>query len=214
MINKGFLRQFDIPAKLHRNLAWGSLIVSALLAFELFNFSTTDFALTDLIGTLSFGGIQWAAVLALAFCAIDFAGIAHMFSNGNLAKRGLEVWYLFGAWLLAATMNAALTWWGVSIAVIQHGALGNGIVSREALLKFVPAFVAVLVWMIRVLIIGTLINTGQQIFSPPETPDRTSVPAVRRQPLNGQLRRNPAQPATAATAHSMNGYSKEDQVAH
>ena len=180
MINNAFLRQMDIPARLHRNLAWGLLIVGALLAFELFNFSTTEFALTDLIGTLTIGGINWATALAVAFCAIDFAGIGHMFSNGNLSKRGLEIWYLFGAWLLAATMNAALTWWGVSIAIIQHGALGNGIVSREALLTFVPAFVAVLVWLIRVLIIGTLINTGQQIFDKPAEVNRNSVPAVRR----------------------------------
>lgn len=217
MINKGLLRQFNIPAKLHRNLAWGLLMVGALLAFELFNFSSTDFALTDLIGDLSFGGISWATVLALAFCAIDFAGIAHMFSNGNLVKRGLEVWYLLGAWLLAATMNATLTWWGVSIAIIQHGTLGNGLVSREALLKFVPAFVAVLVWLIRVLVIGTLINTGNQIFSRSEM-DRNSVPAMRRQAPNQPARRPNPQPASAAIAHSMNGYgngySKEDQVAH
>src|SRR3990172_9102783 len=151
MVNRGFLAQFNIPARVQRNLVWGLLIAGALAAFEAFNFSTTEFSLRDLLGDLRFGGLAWATILALAFCAIDFAGIAHMFSNGTdlRAKQGLEVWYLFAAWLLAATMNAILPWWGVSVAVLNHGSLGNAILGREALLQVVPAFVAVLVWVIR-----------------------------------------------------------------
>ena len=194
LFNKGLLAQFNIPARIQRNLVWGLLIAGALVAFEAFNFSTTEFSLRDLLGDLRFGGMGWATILALAFCSIDFAGIAHMFSNGTdlRAKQGLEVWYLFAAWLLAATMNAILTWWGVSVAILEHGSLGNAILGRETLIQFVPAFVAVLVWLIRVLVIGTLITAGGKLFAPPSA-QRNMPPTMRRvQPgNNGRV----AQPA-------------------
>jgi hypothetical protein len=148
-----------------RGLAFGVIIISALLAFELFNYSTTEFALSDLLGDLAFAGISWATILALAFCGIDFAGIARLFTPEDGANEPNEVWYLFGAWLLAATMNAMLTWWGVSIALLNHESLGNAVVDRETLLKVVPLFVAILVWLIRVLIIGTFSVAGDRLFS-------------------------------------------------
>ncbi len=103
-----------------RSLIFGAIIILALLAFELFNYSTTDFALDDLLGDLNFAGLRWSTILALAFCGIDFAGIARLFTPEQGADEPAEVWYLFGAWLLAATMNAMLTWWGVSIAILQQ----------------------------------------------------------------------------------------------
>jgi hypothetical protein len=148
-----------------RGLAFGLIIISALLAFEIFNYSTTEFALSDLLGDLDFAGISWATILALAFCGIDFAGIARLFTPEEGAGEPNEVWYLFGAWLLAATMNAMLTWWGVSIALLNHESLGNAVVDRETLLKVVPLFVAILVWLIRVLIIGTFSVAGDRLFS-------------------------------------------------
>ena len=148
-----------------RGLVWGALILGALLAFEIFNYSTTDFAMTDLLGDLRFAGIRWATILAIAFCGIDFAGIARLFTPEKGAEDPMEVWNLFAAWLLAATMNAMLTWWGVSIAVLSQGSLGNAVVSRESLIKIVPIFVAVMVWLIRVLIIGTFSVAGGRIFS-------------------------------------------------
>lgn len=165
-----------------RGLVWGVLILGALLAFEVFNYSTTDFAMTDLLGDLRFAGVRWATILALAFCGIDFAGIARLFTPEQGADEPMEVWYLFGAWVLAALMNAMLTWWGVSIAILQHPSLGNAVIPRETLLKAVPIFVAVIVWLIRVLIIGTFSVAGERIFSQAEAraPRRkTSRPAAR-----------------------------------
>jgi hypothetical protein len=62
-------------------------------------------------------------------------------------------------------MNAMLTWWGVSIALLNHQSLGNAVVEREILLKVVPIFVAVMVWLSRVLIIGTISVAGDRLFS-------------------------------------------------
>jgi hypothetical protein len=128
---------------LKRGMMFGVLIICALFAFEIFNYSTTDYALRDLLGDLEFAGVRWATILAIAFCGIDFAGIARLFTPEQGAEEPKEVWYLFGAWLLAATMNAMLTWWGVSIAILSHATLGNAVVSQQTLLKVVLIFVAV-----------------------------------------------------------------------
>lgn len=154
---------------LRRGLAFGAIILTALIAFELFNYSTTDFALSDLLGDLEFAGVRWATILAIAFCGIDFAGIARLFTPEEGVNEPAEVWYLFGAWLLAATMNAMLTWWGVSIAILNHDTLGNAVVARETLLRMVPIFVAIMVWLIRVLIIGTFSVAGNRLFTQAET---------------------------------------------
>lgn len=154
--------------RIQRGLLFGFMIILALLAFEVFNYSTTDYALTDLLGELDFYGISWATILAIAFCGIDFAGIARLFTPEQGEDEPVEVWYLFGAWLLAATMNAMLTWWGVSIAVLSHETLGNSIIDRGTLLRMVPIFVAVMVWLIRVLIIGTFSLAGDRLFSQAE----------------------------------------------
>ena len=151
--------------RVQRGLLFGILIVVALLAFELFNYSTTDFALSDLLGELNFLGVRWATILSIAFCGIDFAGIARLFTPEQGRDEPAEVWYLFGAWMLAATMNAMLTWWGVSIALLNHQSLGTAVVDGATLLKIVPVFVAVMVWLTRVLIIGTLSVAGDRIFS-------------------------------------------------
>jgi hypothetical protein len=151
--------------RLQRGLTFGLIIIAALLAFETFNYSTTEFALSDLLGDLTFAGLRWATILAVAFCAIDFAGIARLFTPEEGSVDINEIWYLFGAWLLAATMNAMLTWWGVSIAILNHQSLGNAVIEREILLRVVPIFVAVMVWLIRVLIIGTFSVAGNRLFT-------------------------------------------------
>lgn len=154
-----------LPARLSRGLLFGSLIIAALLAFEIFNYSTTDFALSDLLGNLTFLSIRWSTILAIAFCGIDFAGIARLFTPQQGDDEPKEIWYLFGAWLLAATMNAMLTWWGVSIAILNHQSLGAEVINRSLLLRVVPVFVALMVWLIRILIIGTFSVAGDKLFS-------------------------------------------------
>jgi len=150
---------------LKRGAIFGSILISALLAFEVYNFGTTAFALRDVLGDLTFAGVPWATVLAIAFCGIDFAGIARIFTPEQSRDEPAEIYYLFGAWILAAAFNATLTWWGVSVAIINHNAAGNVLVGREAIVKIVPIFVAAMVWLIRVLIIGTFSIAGERLFS-------------------------------------------------
>jgi len=151
---------------LRRGAVFGGILLLALFAFEIFNYSTTDFALTDMLGAnLRFLGIRWATILSIAFCGIDFAGIARLFTPEQGRNEPAEVWYLFGAWLLAAAMNAILTWWGVSVAVRSHQELSTLVINQNTLTRVVPVFVALMVWLIRVLIIGTFSMAGDRLFS-------------------------------------------------
>jgi hypothetical protein len=152
--------------RFNRGAAWGMMIIGALLAFEIFNFSTTQFALRDVLGDLTFAGMRWASILAVAFCGIDFAGIARIFTPEQGADEPKEVYYLFGAWFLAATFNAILTWWGVSVAIVSHAsASGGAVVSTATMTKVVPIFVAAMILLIRVLIIGTFSLAGDRLFT-------------------------------------------------
>ncbi len=169
--------------RLSRGAAWGIIILFALLAFEIFNYSTTQFALRDVLGDLTFAGIRWATILAIAFCGIDFAGIARIFTPQQGRDEPAEVWYLFAAWLLAAGFNATLTWWGVSVAIVNHSSAAAGaVVSGHTLTKLVPIFVAVMVLLIRVLIIGTFSVAGDNLFSMAERGRPTQRPYTSQAP--------------------------------
>jgi hypothetical protein len=147
-----------------RGLLFGLIMLGSLAAFETFNYGTTEFALADLLGGMRFAGLRWATILALAFCAMDFAGLARLLTPGR-PGQAIEAWYLLAAWFVAAAMNAALTWWAVSVALLQQAELGNAILERGALLRVVPVFVAMLVWLIRVLMIGSFTLGGSRPFS-------------------------------------------------
>src|ERR1700690_2445573 len=152
-------------ASVKRGAIFGVILITALLAFEIFNYSTTAFALSDVLGDLTTAGIRWSTVLAIAFCGIDFAGIARLFTPQNSRNEPTEVWHLFGAWLLAASFNATLTWWGVSVAIINHSSAGKILVGQSVLAPVAPVLVAVMVWMIRLLIIGPFSLAGEKLFS-------------------------------------------------
>jgi hypothetical protein len=167
-----------------RGAIFGGMLVAALLAFEIFNYATTSFALSDVLGSLEFMGIRWSTVLALAFCGMDFAGIARLFTPQQKGDEPAEVWYLLGAWLLAAAFNAALTWWGVSVAIAGHASEGSLIVGQSAMLHAVPVIVAVMVLVIRVLIIGTFSMAGEGLFAVGEGTSASPSGARRPSPAS------------------------------
>jgi hypothetical protein len=200
---------------LKRGAIFGSILITALLAFELFNFGTTSFALQDVLGNLKFAGLQWSTILAFAFCGMDFAGIARIFTPEQGRDEPAEVWYLFGAWLLAAAFNAILTWWGVSVAILNHSAVGGSLVGQSVMIKVVPIFVAAMVWLIRVLIIGTFSVAGERLFSLADAGQRPASyqynsPSATNSPLTSNLPANsysrPAPKPRPAPSSSYNNY--------
>lgn len=183
-------------ANINRTGLYSAIIIAALVFFEVFNFSTTHYALSDLLGDLNFFGIRWATGLSLGFAFIDFAGISRLFAPDENQEQPREMWFLFAAWLLAATMNASLTWWGVSMALYNHTPQSAAIIDTAHIVKFVPLFIAILVWVIRVLVIGAVSVHADQ--------GRTSYSATRRAQRNlssagsvNTLRRNRPEPISA-----------------
>jgi len=180
-------RQFN------RGATWGMMIVGALLSFEVFNFSTTQFALHDMLGDLTFAGMKWSTILAIAFCGIDFAGIARIFTPEQGRDEPAEVYYLFGAWLLAAGFNACLTWWGVSVAITSNANLqASAVMSTATLVKVVPIFIAAMVWLVRLLIIGTFSLAGDRLFTTAQ--QHQPYKAQYQQPQQAQRPYNAPQP--------------------
>jgi hypothetical protein len=180
----------------NRGLVLYLILAVALAGFEMFNFSTTQYALSDLLGVLSFAGIPWSTILAIAFCGIDFAGIGRLFLPDELSGNIHGTWYLFGAWILAATMNAILTWWGVSMDLASHTLASSAILDHKLLLQTVPVFVAIMVWVTRVLLIGSFTMAGRHYQPRPQSYPSAQLqrplPASRPAPQTIQA---PAQPA-------------------
>jgi len=185
-----------IAGKVQPSTLFIIIIFAALIFFEVFNFSTTEFALHDLLGSLNFIGLPWATILALAFCGIDLAGLARLLAPARTKADPKETWYLFGAWLLAAAMNAALTWWGVSLAIVNHSEQSAAVISQTALLRVVPVFIAILVWVIRVLIIGSITYSFERLADKTRTASPNVVAPLRSSaaPLNGVVNHSAQKP--------------------
>lgn len=210
------LKLFEHLRRLNRGLVWGVILILALLAFEVFNFSTTQFALLDMLGDLKFAGIRWATILAVAFCGIDFAGIARIFTPEQGRDEPMEVWYLFGAWLLAALFNAGLTWWGVSVAIAGHRSMGSAVISSATMLKAIPILVALMVWLTRVLLIGTFAIAGERIFTLDAARPRTATGGTTVRPSSAGVSR-PASaysPAPNNGARVTPGYNRPEPTYH
>jgi hypothetical protein len=181
------------------------MIIGALLAFEIFNFSTTQFALRDVLGELTFAGFRWATILAIAFCGIDFAGIARIFTPEQGADEPKEVYYLFGAWFLAATFNAILTWWGVSVAIVSHNsASGGAVISATTMTKIVPIFVAAMILLVRVMIIGTFSLAGDRLFTTDERRAYNNGPRPVQQSYTPSHSSAPLRPASSLSRPAQN----------
>ncbi|MCA9941931.1 MAG: hypothetical protein H6656_00850 [Ardenticatenaceae bacterium] len=167
----------------------GVILAAALVGFEVFNFDTTRFALMDLLGGHRFIGLEWASILAFAFCSIDFAGVVRMFTpEQSLQNEPKEVWLLMGAWLLGATMNAVMTWYAVALTIAPRN-VGATIITKGDMLFYAPIFVALLVWLTRILLIGSSSVAADRLLhaSAPRRPARQPVRAHRtRMASNGE----------------------------
>lgn len=185
---------------------YSAIIILALIAFEAVNYSTTAFALRDLLGNPKFLGIRWSTLLALAFCGLDFAGIARLVTQRESSREGRDSWFLFGAWLIAATFNAALTWWGVSIAIANHSLRSAEVISTQQLTTIVPVMVAIMVWIIRILIIGSLTSSLEKKNRDPQAPRKEYQSAaaagfpVTTRTAQGYNRSQPISPSARMTS--------------
>jgi hypothetical protein len=82
-----------------------------------------------------------------------------------------------------------MTWWAVSLTLLNNN-LGNEVLSREELLKIVPIFVAILVWLTRILFIGAVTVAGERLMDM-RTDGTGRQTAVARQQTRSQSKPAP-----------------------
>lgn len=217
MVNKnsfqfGAVNSQDI---LSRKMIITAFLAVALIAFEIFNFDTTKFALHNLLGDVKFAGVLWASILAIAFCSIDFAGLVRIFTPQKGLEESRAVLFMTGAWFLGTIANSVTTWWAVSLTLLSHE-FGNEVLSREMLLRYVPIFVAMLVWLTRILFIGAFSVAGGDVFEltrsqPGNKPAATPRPDL---PVGAPVRAASAQPASyqAATQPAVQARNPQHQT--
>ena len=150
------LDSLQYPAKETRAITHTVMILAAFTAFQAFNYSTTVYALKCILGNTTVAGIYWAVILAFAFCVLDVAGIARLFMSPKTPARTKHDRFLFAAWLLTAGLNALLTWYGIVMAISIQQAQAVWVVNSGILIKIIPAFLTIMVWIIRILIIGAV----------------------------------------------------------
>jgi len=184
-----------------RKMVIAAFLAVALIAFEIFNFDTTKFALHNLLGDIKFAGVLWASILAIAFCAIDFAGLVRIFTPQKGFDESKAVLFMTGAWFLGTIANSIMTWWAVSVTLLSHE-FGNEVLSREMLLRYVPIFVAMLVWLTRILFIGAFSVAGGDVFElTRDQADKKAAAMPRPElPVGAPVRAASAQPVTQQAA--------------
>ncbi len=174
-----------------------AILVVGLAAFEVFNLDSTRFALAHLMANQRLWGLEWALVLALAFGSIDFAGLARILTPAaTWEEEPREVWFLTGAWLLGATMNAVMTWYAMVVLIAPHSAqVGAGVVSQTAVLNIAPVFIALMVWLTRVLLISSLALALERAAAAPSSAGQSRT--KRHSPSGTPLRENGRVPLSA-----------------
>jgi lysylphosphatidylglycerol synthetase-like protein (DUF2156 family) len=158
--------------RVHNNTSRNSATIFtkliALLAFEGFNYLATVFALSSLFGIQATNDMTWAAVLAVAFCFIDVTGIVSFYIPSRATRQTKSDRRLVTAWLLAAGLNTLLTWYGIATAILVRQFQTGWIVDSNALVKILPVSMTIIIWLIRVLIIGSFShpdrNTCEQTY--------------------------------------------------
>jgi hypothetical protein len=136
-------------------------IVTGLATFEGINFTATSLALRGLLGGFSVMGANIVLWLAATICCLDIAGIFYLFLPLSSSSRPTPSRRLFGVWLLAALLNTWLIWRGINLAIAYHQVQIGWVIDADILMNTLPGFIVCLLWLIRVLIIGSLSRSRQ-----------------------------------------------------
>ncbi|MCA9874031.1 MAG: hypothetical protein KC441_10255, partial [Anaerolineales bacterium] len=108
--------------------------------------------------------------------------------------------------------------WAVSLTLLNHE-FGNEVLSRAQLLKYVPIFVAVLVWLTRILFIGAFTVAGEHIFDFSNTRQAAAKPAPPAQkpaprPLRAGSQQQTAVPQPRMAAKPQRAAQRPEQRAN
>jgi len=178
---------------LNKRTWFGLITVLGLLAFELFNYATTQEALSTILGALSFFGFPVYYLIAIAFAAIDLGGLSSTFTEEDWSNETWWVWVSTVGWEIASVVNAALTYMSVTIAmaVAPVSQLATVMPKVQEIYTYIPAALAFVVWLVRIMLIGSIVastNGGQK------PKKQRPIQQVAAAPTRAQAQR-PMQPA-------------------
>jgi len=156
--NDQLLDYHPVTVNTSRNTATTLSMLTSIVAFEIFNYATTVLAIKSLLGGFAVMGFNLAAWLAVAVCCLDVTGIIYLFILLPSPARTKSNRRLFRAWLAVTGLNAWLSWLGISQAIaIRQAETGLG-VDADILTHTLPIFIVCLVWLVRILLIGSFTN--------------------------------------------------------
>jgi len=126
-----------------------------MAAFEIINFAITSLAFRSLLSRYTVLVLDSATWLATVVCCVDIIGILYLFllfpgPSHNIVKRRL-----FSVWLLVTGLNSWLLWLGIGQAIVVHQAQTDLVINAGIMVHIIPAFIVCLVWLIRILLIGS-----------------------------------------------------------
>lgn len=147
-----------------RAAIFGMILIIGSFFFEISNYFTTWYALSDILGEIRFGFMTWATILSIAFVAVDLGGIARLFTPEEGKNEPEEVWYLFGAWMLAATFDACLSWWSIKLAIVSNPVPSKLLAIYPNAINLLPVIGAGIELVIRILLINRLATHGEKLL--------------------------------------------------
>jgi len=162
-------------AILDRRNWFGLITVLGLLAFEIFNYATNQDAMAKIFGEAKFFTIPIYYLLAIAFSAIDLGGLSSTFTEEDWGHEPWWVYVATGGWLIASIVNALLTYLAilVGMALAPISQLAVVMPKVAAVYDYLPAALTIVIWLIRVMLIGSIVastNGGRPKKKPIQRP--------------------------------------------
>jgi len=185
---------------------WFKLItLTGLAAFEIFNFATNQSAMELIFGDTQFVMIYIYNLVAIAFSAIDLGGLSSTFTEEKWPNEPWWVYVSTIAWFLASIVSGLLTYMSVAVAmtVAPVSQLAAVMPNLAAIYDFIPVAIAAVIWLIRVMLIGSAVAGSGHVSAPRPKPSTRPV-HIGTQPTASQPKPAPA-PAPKAPAAAQPG---------
>ena len=173
----------------------GMLLLISLFVFEFVNYTTNVGAVESILGSRSvgllfYGQVSFAVLVGLAFCLVDFSGIARIFTPQRGKDEPNAVRVLFIVWLLSAVLNAGLTWWVATIWVASSYGGQNPLVNYNTVLVWAPRIIATLFFLVHFGLVYTVALVGDDLFSSSGAPRKANFGAKRPSIMDKLFKKN------------------------
>lgn len=146
-------------------LVVGGIIFLSALAFEVINIATNVAGFESFFGGIKFLGISWAIWATIAFEAADVGCLCYSWDRKFDFRTHPEAGFALTAHFFAGFADAGLSYFAFMMAIGNSVSQMANVVGEKAILTWAPVFLALMIWVIRTLLMGTIVTQGRNIFS-------------------------------------------------